>query len=50
MKKSYKFCFISDTHGMHEDIKMNLEGVDFLIHTGDFTKRGKENDVHSFNK
>ena len=45
-----KFCFISDTHTLHDGITVDLEGVDFLIHTGDFTNVGKEHDVHMFNK
>ncbi len=45
-----RFCFISDTHNRHKKLNMNLEGVDFLIHTGDFTAMGKEKDVHRFNK
>lgn len=48
MKK--RFCFISDTHSLHNEVKLNMEGVDFLIHTGDFTNRGNEHDVHRFNK
>jgi Icc-related predicted phosphoesterase len=45
-----KFCFISDTHCKHKKLNMNLEGVDFLIVTGDFTSVGREHEVHNFNK
>ena len=45
-----KFCFISDTHSLHNEITLNMEGVDFLVCTGDFTNKGDERDVHKFNK
>lgn len=45
-----RFCLISDTHNQHKKLDLNLEGVDFLIHTGDATSVGKENEVRKFNK
>lgn len=45
-----KLMFISDTHNQHNKLNLNLEGIDFLIHTGDFTSIGKEREVRKFNK
>ena len=41
-----KFVVISDTHGQHADLK--LPDADGIIHAGDVTKRGKENQVKDF--
>lgn len=38
---------ISDTHGLHDALK--LPQGDLLIHTGDFSKRGQEQEIIGFN-
>ena len=42
-----KVVLISDTHNLHEHLKVLPEG-DLLIHAGDFTNNGKPEDVHRF--
>ena len=37
---------ISDTHGCHNDVEDLSPSADLLIHAGDFTKFGKEEDLH----
>lgn len=44
---SYRFVFLSDTHGRHCDIKSVPDG-DFLIYCGDFTMSGKTSEVQIF--
>lgn len=41
-----KFVIISDSHGQHA--KLNLPKGDVLIHAGDITQRGAENEVIDF--
>lgn len=41
-----KFVVISDTHGQHADLK--LPDADGIIHAGDVTKKGTENQVKDF--
>lgn len=43
-----RFVFISDTHSMHENIK--LPKGDVLIHTGDFTFQGGLKEIQSFSE
>ena len=38
---------ISDTHGCHNEVEDLSPPADLLIHAGDFTKFGKEEDLHS---
>ncbi len=42
-----KIIIISDTHGMHNDIK--VPKGDILIHAGDITRKGKLEEVKEFN-
>ena len=42
-----KFCCISDTHSMHDEIK--IPECDFILHAGDFTNIGEVVDILSFN-
>lgn len=44
--KTLKICCISDTHGLHEKIKM--PDCDMIIHAGDFTLWGALPEVTSF--
>jgi Icc-related predicted phosphoesterase len=44
--KQLSFTFVSDTHNQAH--KLKLKGGDFLIHTGDFTTRGRENEAVDF--
>ena len=46
-KKSVRFVAISDTHGRHAQIN-NIPDGDVLIHCGDFTSKGKIEQVQSF--
>ena len=46
-KKKLKVVCISDTHCKHWDI--NLPKGDVLIHAGDFTLKGTENEIKNFN-
>ena len=48
MKK--RIAFISDTHSLHDQVNIDLTDIDFLVHTGDMSSRGKESEIHSFNK
>jgi len=41
-----KIVFISDTHGRHHDV--NIPKGDLLIHAGDLSSRGKEDEIDSF--
>lgn len=43
-----KFVVISDTHGLHREVK--LPKGDVLLHAGDITHRGKEEEVIDFLK
>jgi len=46
-----KICFISDTHGYHEEISTESLGTgDILIHAGDISDTGKQSQVHKFLK
>lgn len=40
---------VSDTHGLHKQLT-SLPPADILVHTGDFSMRGRENEVIAFNK
>lgn len=42
-----KVIFISDTHEQHDKL-INLPEADMIIHGGDITKRGKEQEVKEF--
>lgn len=42
-----KVIFISDTHEQHDKL-INLSEADMIIHGGDITKRGKEQEVKEF--
>ena len=42
-----KFLCLSDTHGHHDDIQ--LPAADVLLHTGDFTMRGRIEEIEDFN-
>jgi Icc-related predicted phosphoesterase len=42
-----KICIISDTHGLHERIPP-LPKADILIHAGDITNMGTEDDIRRF--
>ncbi len=46
-KKTWRIVCISDTHGAHA--KFQIPTGDILLHTGDFTKRGKESEIIDFN-
>lgn len=39
---------ISDTHGLHDKMKSKLPQGDILIHSGDCTNMGKENEIEDF--
>lgn len=41
-----EFTVISDTHGYHHNL--NLSSGDILIHAGDISKRGREDEVKDF--
>ena len=41
-----EITFISDTHGLHE--KLNLSQGTILIHAGDITEYGTEDEVLDF--
>lgn len=43
-----KLVFISDTHSHHKQI--NIPDGDILIHSGDLTTMGRENEIRKFNK
>src|ERR1051326_8044265 len=42
-----RLVIISDTHGYHR--KLTLPAGDLLIHAGDFTRHGSDEDVAEFN-
>lgn len=42
-----KILHLSDTHGQHKDIKQ-LPGADVIIHSGDFTHSGSEDEAFDF--
>jgi Icc-related predicted phosphoesterase len=44
--KNKSFVFISDTHGLHENLQ--IPPTDFLIHCGDFCVDGDENQIKDF--
>lgn len=44
-----KILFLSDTHGMHRQLT-DLPQADILIHSGDISKRGKDQEVEDFIK
>ena len=44
-----KIVFISDTHGLHDDI-VSLPPGDVLVHCGDSTMRGNLSELHHFNQ
>lgn len=41
-----KICFISDTHGKHNNLQ--IPQVDVLVHAGDITSYGSRKEVASF--
>ena len=43
-----RFVCISDTHSLHK--YLDLPAGDVLLHTGDFTMQGRENEIISFSK
>lgn len=43
-----KICFLSDTHGQHRSKRLILPEADAICHTGDFSPRGKTEDVVEF--
>lgn len=45
-----KLCIISDTHGRHKEITNHLPDADVIIHCGDFSGRGTENEIRDFLK
>lgn len=47
-RNKMKLTFISDTHTMHRQITSQLPGGDLLIHAGDFSSRGYEDEVDGF--
>lgn len=46
--KKIKICIISDTHNYHK--QLILPNADMIIHCGDFTGTGKENEIRKFMK
>lgn len=47
-KEFVKFVCISDTHTKHKELK--IPDADVLIHAGDFTYKGKEQELKDFYK
>lgn len=47
-KNKMKITFISDTHTKHRQITSSLPGGDLLIHAGDFSSKGYEDEVDNF--
>jgi 3',5'-cyclic AMP phosphodiesterase CpdA len=45
--RDVKIVFISDTHNKHRDV-MLPENIDILVHSGDFTLRGREKEIKDF--
>lgn len=45
-----KIVCISDTHGAHRNLNMPTEGINILLHGGDFTKFSDESHLHDFNE
>lgn len=43
-----KTLLLSDTHGQHYDIDIPKKGYTCVIHTGDFTNMGREDEIDSF--
>jgi 3',5'-cyclic AMP phosphodiesterase CpdA len=43
-----RFVCISDTHSLHQQLA--LPKGDVLLHSGDFTMQGRENELISFSK
>jgi len=43
-----RIVIISDTHGLHEHMRYPLPKGDILIHAGDATNVGNENDIREF--
>ena len=41
-----EITFIADTHGLHNRLKLNARSV--LIHAGDITEYGSEEEVSEF--
>lgn len=41
-----KFCAISDTHGLHE--QLDIPDCDMIIHSGDMSNRGKVSEIEDF--
>ena len=44
----YKITLISDTHTKHKQITEDLPGGDMLIHAGDISSMGYENEIQQF--
>lgn len=43
-----RITFISDTHNKHNQVTRSLPGGDLLIHAGDLTGRGYQNEITDF--
>ena len=44
-----KICCISDTHNLHEHVKLqNLKNIDAIVHCGDFTNKGTFKEIKCF--
>jgi len=43
-----KIILCSDTHGKHDDLNNDLPEADMIIHSGDITSTGRENEVLKF--
>lgn len=43
-----KITLLSDTHNKHKQVSNDLPGGDLIIHTGDISSRGYENEIQSF--
>ena len=48
-RSSLRILHLSDTHGMHRSIT-SLPDADVLIHTGDFTDRGRNEEFSDFDQ
>eukprot|EP00965_Chrysotila_dentata_P168416 5561261-Pleurochrysis_carterae.AAC.6 len=49
-KPKCKLLCLSDTHCMHDDLTQTLPAADILVHTGDFTFAGRQEEIESFSK
>ena len=48
--KTIKITILSDTHNHHKKVTVDLLGGDLLIHAGDITSIGYENEITEFAK